>query len=93
MLRTLRSRFDSAPRCMETQMQKRCPPEFELCVLPISVLEIRAGFEHRVLEDTEDCPTIEAELGFTVPKLGSHISAPEISIVFYSSRGAVSNCL
>jgi hypothetical protein len=53
-------------------------PEIDLCVLPISVLEFRASFEHRVLEDTEDGPTIEAELGLTVPKLGSHLSAGDV---------------
>jgi hypothetical protein len=49
-------------------------PEFDLCVLPISVLEFRASFEHRVLEDTEDRPTIEAELGLTFQMMGSHYS-------------------
>jgi hypothetical protein len=65
-------------------------PEFDLCVLPISVLESRASFEHRVLEDTEDCPRIEAELGLTIPKLRSHLSAADVST--WSLPEAVSVC-
>jgi hypothetical protein len=61
------------------EAEKMPSPEFDLCVLPISVLECRAGFEHRVLEDTEDRPTIEAKSGLTVPKLGFHLSDADVS--------------
>jgi tRNA(Ile)-lysidine synthase len=76
---------------LQNEFLERTPSsEFDLCVLPISVLECRASFEHRVLEDTEDCPGIEADLGLTVPKLRSHLSAADVST--WSLPEAVSVC-